>query len=298
MYARTEKKYLNTITPLLVAAVLFSCGKKEDLETRRTQLLQGDMSNVPKALKVDDVQTQDFGKLKLQMYGLGCKEAGSAIPVLKPHPQLKPGQIFVIQSSRANADKKFQLGYDLRTPPQPANWNENIILQGQINQINLSEFYDAVVVENDKRVQKKCSLMGANSQTENCYDLDINYSKEFISQYNKTFKDDVECLYGDTDIAPTEKWSEGQLVLQNSKPIKVYAHTLQTTLNRACRGEKDSTKVVKTLLRVTSNDVVANQYSYCGGTVVYEKEVLRDYKTNEIINQQTHELKLAPLVEE
>ena len=297
MFLDNEKKYSKALASIIVATLLFSCGKKEDLDARRTQLLQDDMSNVPKTMKVDDVQTQDFGKLKNQMYALGCKEAGSPIPILKPHTKLKPGQMYVIKSARLAGDKKFQLDYDLRVGSQANLSDENIVLQGQIDQVNLSNFYEPVVRENDKRVQKKCSLMGAGSSLENCYDLDINYTKDFITQFNKTFKDDLECQYGSTDAEPTEKWSEGQFILQNSKSVKVFAHTTQSTLNRACRDDKVAKKVVKTVLRVTSNDVVSNQFSYCGGALVYEKEVLRDYKTNEIINQQTYELVVAPILE-
>lgn len=297
MQSRKKKFYKKSALLALTTLVLFSCGKKEDLDARRNELLGGDMSNLPKSMKVNDVQTQDFEKLKTQMYNQGCKEIGSTVPILQPHPKLKLGQVYAIKSSRSAGDKSFQLDYDLRLVSQPASTDVNIVLQGQVDRVNLSNFYEVIFEENKKDVLKKCSLMGDKSGTENCYDLDINYSKEFINQYNKTFKDDIECQYGATDTAPTEKWNEGDFVVQNSKSVKVFAHTVQTTLNRACRGDKVSSKVVKTVLRVTSNEVVANQFSYCGGALVYEKEVLRDYKTNEIINQQTYELYIAPIVE-
>lgn len=297
MFLRNEKKYVSALVTVVTVSLLFSCGKKEDFDARRSELLGGDMSGVPKTMKVNDVQAQDFGKLKTQMYTLGCKDVGAGVPVLKPHPKLQLGQVYAIKSSRSSRDIKFELDYDLRLNSQPASGDQSLVLQGQVDKVNLSNFYDPIVSENEVGVQKKCAIMGVNSGTENCYDLEINYSKEFISQYNKIFKDDVECQFGATDEAPVEKWSEGQFALQNSKSVKVFAHTVQTVLNRACRGDKTSHKVVKTVMRVTSNEVVSNQFSYCGGALVYEKEILRDHKSNEVINHQTYELIIAPIIE-
>lgn len=275
---------------------LFSCGNKEDIDAKRNGLLNGDMSTVPQTMKVNDVQTQDFGKLKTQMYTTGCKQVGSSIPVLKAHPNLQSGLTYVVKNSRTENKNKFQLKYDLKLNTQPASGETTLALEGQIHELTLSNFFEKSLDKNNQSVQKKCAIMGAGSETENCYDLQVNYSEEFINKYNKAFKSDLECQIGSTDIAPIEKWSEGQFVLQNSKTIKVYAYTVQTVLNRACEADKESRKVVKTVTRVTSNDVVSNQFSYCGGELVYEKQILRDYKSNEVISDQTYELLLAPII--
>jgi hypothetical protein len=297
MIAQKSKTISKTMSSILLVGLLFSCGKKEDLDARRAELLGGDMSNVPKSMKINDVQAQDLAALKTQMYTEGCKDIGAEVPVLKPHSKLKSGQMYAIKSSRISRDIKFQLDYDLRLSSQPAAGDQNIVLQGQIDKVSFSNFYGPILNENKVSVQKKCAILGANSGVENCYDLEIDYSKEFITEYNKVFKDDVECQYGASDEAPVEKWSQGQYALQNSKSVKVFVHTVQTKLNRACKGDKTSHKVIKTVLRVTSNEVVSNQFSHCGGAVVYEKEVLRDHKSNEIISQQTYELIVAPIIE-
>jgi hypothetical protein len=276
--------------------LLFSCAKKEDLDAKRTELLGKDMRNLPQAMKINDVQTQDFAKLKAQMYTEGCKAVGSAAPALKPHPKLMSGHVYMVKSSRVEGKNKFQLNYDLKLNTQPSSTDSTIVLQGQIHEVSLSNFLEASFKNNDKSIQKKCAIMGIGSETENCYDLEINYSKEFVNQYNTAFKSDLDCEFGATDEAPIENWIEGQYVLQNSKSIKIYAQSVQTKLNRACVGENGARKVVKTVTRVSSNDVVSKQFSYCGGELVYEKQILRDYKTNEIISDQTYELLVAPII--
>lgn len=273
--------------------LIFSCSSENNLENRKQQILKGDAGNLPKSMSLVDGQSLDLNAVKADLYSEGCQTIGAPQPVLKLHPQLKPKTVYLVNNTKVQGSNRFNLSYFLTFKQMPTEQSD-IILSGEVTEAKLSGFTGEIFNLNNLNVEKKCSVVASGQPTEKCDDVDVDYTNEFINAYNKVFKEDTGCEYGATDKPLKEKWLEGRYELDSGKKIKVYIHSVQTSWNRICAGEKQPRRVFKTIFKATSNHIVSSRRAHCGGELVFEREILRDEASNEILSYQEYRLSLAP----
>jgi hypothetical protein len=292
--ATLDKKYLKYVFMLTAITLVFSCSSDNTIEMRKQELLKGDESLLPKTMSFVDATALDLNKIKSDLYSEGCQSVGSAQADLKLHPKLKADASYRAKNTQIQGSQKFSMSYIYYLEQLPTV-SSDILLSGQLLEAELAGYEREALNVSGTAVEKKCSLTSSPSVAEHCEDLAVDYSQEFIETLAKVFKEDVNCQFGASDIPAKEKWQEGRYVMDNSKPIKVYIHSVQTVLNRICAGEKQARRVVKTVVKATSNHIVSPYRSHCGGEIVYDKVIYRDHISNEIIWSEAYELTLAPI---
>jgi len=269
---------------------LAACSSPKDNSDYTNSLMTKDMQESPPS---SAQETPSSAIDKSDLYSKGCKQIGQAQPVLELDPKLSVNDAFIVEESRTLGNTTFDIKYDRSLSALPTA-NGPLIYTGQIENITMTGFMGAITNHGDNNVTKKCAILDVDSALEKCYPEEISYTNNFLDKYNGIFKTQPVCTF--TAVAgktPQEKWSVGQYTMENNKQIKTYIHRLQTALIQKCNGVLG--KAVQTEITITSNDVVSDRYSHCGGEVMFKKTTIRNVATGMVLSQKTYAKSLAPV---
>jgi|GEM_PF-5570153 len=264
------------LLPLLAVGVLVSActnPQQEDPQAAvRATLALDRHSNPAEMTQIQDLRVSDAQpNPQAAFFTRGCLSSGNPQPKIETDPNLAVGQIFNIErvTERRAVILKLNtvLTIDSVTPPQISSHG---LVSATGTQIRSS-------ILNSSLVKKTC-LFSTSENFEKCQ-MGFDFTASFKESERKAMNPVQDCQekleldkQGNPVLQTTER-AAGSYSLSDGTKLNALITTTQKQMVVTCGDNIQSE--YHTLKVITSNDIVSDEATHCGGAIVFTQKTVR-----------------------